>query len=153
MFKRFLGKIDEISLKSFVSYSLMIALVVAIPLSVYISKQETSYQAGATLDKYPSLAVDEDSIPYPTNAPTITKVEKPYGKIGDSILIYGTNFGEAQKESFVEIGGVTLNRENTPFWSDTQIEAKIPEGAQNGLVSVTINGKSARWSEVLTIIR
>jgi len=153
MSTRFLNKIDEISLKSFVSYSLMLAMVVAIPLSVYLSKQETNYQAGAALDKYPTIAVDENAIPYPINAPTILKVEKPYGKIGDSILIYGTNFGQAQKESYAEIGGVILNREATPFWSDTQIEAKIPTEIQNGVVAVTVNGKSTRWSEVLTIIR
>lgn len=153
MIRRFLNKIDEVSLKSFVSYSLIIALVIAIPLSVYLSKQETSYQAGASLEKYPTIAVDETTIPYPTNAPTILRVEKPYGKTGDSILIYGTNFGQAQKESGVEIGGVILSREETPFWSDSQIEAKIPDGAQNGVVQVTINGKSTRWDEVLTIIK
>jgi len=153
MLRRFFNKIDDIPFRSFISYAFLFALVSAIPLSAYLVQKETRYQVGASVDKYPKLEVNENLIPYPTNPPIIETVEKPFAKIGDSILIKGINFGEVKKESIVKIGQVVLQGEEIPFWSNTSIEAVVPQRSQNGIVEVIINGKTARWQEVLTIIR
>jgi hypothetical protein len=146
-------KIDRIPLRKFISYSSLLALFAALPVSVYMAKQQTRTRIGAAGDKYPALTVSEAEIPYPQNPPEIADVEKSFGKIGDSVLILGKNFGEVQKESYVEIGGIKLRDEETPFWSDNEIEAKIPAGAENGQVSVIINGRKATWDSALTIIQ
>jgi len=151
--KRLLRIIDRAPLKSVISYSFIFALLGSIPLSVYLTQKETSYRVGASDDQYESLKVEESKIPYPTLPPAISDVQKPYGKIGDSILIYGANFGEAQKESYVIIGGINLTKIEIPYWNSAEIEAKIPAEADNGRVSVVINGKTAEWDGTLTIIR
>jgi len=153
MIKRLLVKLDDIPLRQFVSYAFILAVFVAIPFSVYLTQKQTNYHAGAEAEKFPVVAVDTDSIPYPNSPPVIFDVQKQYGKIDDSVLITGDNFGDAQRESFVLIGGEVLSGEEIPFWSNTQIEVKIPQGARDGSVEVNVNGQEVVWSGVLTIIR
>jgi hypothetical protein len=153
MLKRLINKIDEIRFRDFLSYSFVFAILFAIPLSVVVAQRETYKRAGASNDSFSELSIDENQVPYPNLPPYIKDVQKQYGKIGDSIVIMGENFGDLQKQSTITIGGALLSKEEIPYWSNNQIEAVIPERASDGIVEVEINNRSSKWNGVLTIIR
>jgi len=70
--------------------------------------------------------------------PIITSVNPAEAKIGDEIRVTGGGFGNEQGESRLMIGGIAAN--GIVSWSDTEIRARVPEGASTGSVTVATGG-------------
>ncbi|MGA9669747.1 MAG: FG-GAP-like repeat-containing protein, partial [Terracidiphilus sp.] len=75
----------------------------------------------------------------------VTTVSPISGPSGTSITITGLSFGSTQGSSNVTIGGITAA---ATAWSDTQIQAQIPNGTGPGpqAVAVSIGGVSGQGS-------
>lgn len=68
----------------------------------------------------------------------ISSVVPREARVGDTIIVTGQQFGATQGTSTLSINGVVATQ--IASWSDTQIEATVPNGATTGNVSVTVNG-------------
>ncbi len=76
-------------------------------------------------------------------APTLTHISPQIAFPGDTIYIYGSNFGNNIEDSFVEIAGSRLTSSSYTSWTDTEIQIKLPQNIRDGLVYVvTSAGKS-----------
>ncbi|NPV60687.1 MAG: hypothetical protein HPY75_13650 [Actinobacteria bacterium] len=74
-------------------------------------------------------------------APAITSINPASGKIGDTVVIAGENFGATQGTSSVIFAGD--RKANIVSWSDTSITCNVPAGAVSGdVVVVTAGGTS-----------
>ena len=75
--------------------------------------------------------------------PTLTHISPQIALPGDTIYVYGSNFGNSIEDSFVEIAGSRLTSSSYTSWTDTEIQIKLPQNVQDGLVYVvTSAGKS-----------
>ena len=70
----------------------------------------------------------------PTQAPTLDSLTPNHGDVGTAVTLQGLYFGASQDDSQVTFHGVVANTES---WSDTNIVAEVPEGAETGDVLVT----------------
>ena len=68
--------------------------------------------------------------------------------IGDTILIYGKNFGDKRNVSTVEFSGIPVDDESYLSWSDTKIELIVPEGAKTGGIYLNQRGSKSVKYEV-----
>ncbi len=71
-------------------------------------------------------------------APRIDSVNPPTGMIGDTITIFGENFGQMQGGSIVSFNNIAFIK--YICWSDTAITVRIPDGVSNGGLKVRVNG-------------
>ncbi len=84
------------------------------------------------------LLVGCTNTPVPTPIPlTITELSSQCGVPGETIMITGTSFGDAQGSSGVTFNGVPAT---VISWSNTQIEVLVPSGAITGDVVARVNG-------------
>jgi RHS repeat-associated protein len=74
-------------------------------------------------------------------APSITSITPDNGPSGTDVTVSGTNFGPTQSTSTIAFSGVPAD---VTSWSNTQIIARVPAAATDGLVSVKIAGISAQ---------
>ncbi len=72
--------------------------------------------------------------------PQITVIDPKVGNPGDVFSIFGSNFGNEQAESFVEIGGLRITSSNCIEWSDRKITITLPANVRDGLVYVVTQG-------------
>lgn len=92
------------------------------------------------------------------NPSAITSIESTRSP-GDIVVIKGAGFGEYNKESFVEIGGIkaeiVITRKDqveVKEWSDTEIEAILPVELGPGLAEVRVfNGTNKLFSPTFPI--
>jgi len=80
----------------------------------------------------------------------ITKVDPPTAKVGETISVIGTKFGDKpdtvlfKDEKNVELSvKISPSGSNILLWSDARIDVKIPDGLQKGDVSVSISAGGA----------
>jgi uncharacterized protein (TIGR02145 family) len=96
-------------------------------LNIYISGK---------LNSFPLSEIDSINFTIPKSVPQITSINPDSAKIGDEIIISGINFGSPQGTSIVSFKGKDVTGSSS--WSDTQIKIKVPQGAVNGKLSVTV---------------
>lgn len=125
--------------------SFILAVSFAIPLVYTLLQNEKSIFSEAARTREKVEIADENTVPYPTEAPEIIYVTRFYGKMNDSIVIFGKNFGRAQKASKVFVGDVELGKTSTLYWSDDEIEVTLPSISKLLRVGVNINNNSAFW--------
>src|SRR5579864_5538567 len=83
---------------------------------------------------------DSNPTPTPTTAPTITSFSPSSDTTGGTIIIIGTNFSANIVNDVVKINGIPATVISA---TSTQITIKVPGGASNGNITVTINGQTA----------
>lgn len=66
---------------------------------------------------------------------SVTSISPTSGPAGTTVTITGTGFGPTQSSSTVDFWGTTAAIQS---WSDTQIVATVPSGANTGPVDVTV---------------
>ncbi|UCF38956.1 MAG: IPT/TIG domain-containing protein, partial [Acidobacteriota bacterium] len=71
----------------------------------------------------------------------VTSVNPRQGTVGTSVTINGNGFGADRNNSNVTFGGTSATE--YPFWSETQIMVKVPNGAKTGPLILNIGGKTA----------
>ncbi len=75
--------------------------------------------------------------------PVLTHISPSIALAGDTIHVYGSNFGNNIEDSYVEIAGNRLTSSSYTSWTDTDIQIKLPQNVTDGLVYVvTSAGKS-----------
>lgn len=149
---KFIIALNNLNLKKAVIAVFVLSLGLSIPLITLLLKNETTIFSSASREDRPEQNIlDESKIPYPTEPPQISHVTKFYGRPGDSILIYGKNFGEAQKESFVKIGNTPILRDSVLYWSDNEVEVQLPDTPGLFKVAIDVNGKATTWIGMVNI--
>jgi signal peptidase I len=73
----------------------------------------------------------------PHDPPVVTALDKVEGLPGDTVTITGTDFGKKQESGWVTFAGTPGG---VVSWSDTEIVATVPDGADAGYVGVVQNG-------------
>jgi len=80
-------------------------------------------------------------------APCIKKFTPEQGPAGTLVTIKGKRFGNTPAKNTVKFKGITVPTSDVVSASTTMIKAKVPSGAQTGLISVTTSkgtGKSKK---------
>ena len=80
-------------------------------------------------------------VPQPVVVPAITAIQPDSAFAGDTLKIFGTNFGATEGSSFVSVGG-TIG-DTVYLWSATEIDVKVPASAVTGNVNVTVLGTTS----------
>jgi len=74
---------------------------------------------------------------FATNAgPTIEGMDPARGPYGTKVTISGARFGTGAAGSYVTFNGGVVSPADATSWTDTRIEARVPEGANAGPVKV-----------------
>jgi hypothetical protein len=76
---------------------------------------------------------------------TITSISPTSGTTGTVVTINGANFGATSAEHDVKFNGKAAT--NVTVVSSTQLKATVPAFAGTGLVSITVKGKTANFSQ------
>jgi hypothetical protein len=91
---------------------------------------------------------DSNPTPTPTNAPAITSFSPSSDTTGGTIIITGTNFSPSAVNDVVTINGIPATVISA---TSTQLTIKVPSGASNGNITVTVNGQTATSSGSFTL--
>lgn len=144
-FTRVIITLNNLNIKKALLAVFLLSITLSIPIIALLLKNESSIFTSASVSNDVSNEIDESKIPYPTSPPSIVHVTKFYGRPGDSILIYGQNFGEAQKESSIRLGSSIIPKSDVLYWSDTEIEFALPDNEGMQKLSVNVNGNETTW--------
>lgn len=143
--------IDQLSFKKIVLLSFVAALVLAIPLSVWVVQQQTRLDSEAFFSQPKPIAPDKKYGPVSAGQPQITLVWPFLGKIGDAVLIYGFNFGNNPLEKTLTIGSRVVPEDDIKKWTPELIEFVIPPNSQSEPISLKVAGKTALWDYPFTV--
>ncbi|MEM1259106.1 MAG: IPT/TIG domain-containing protein [Bacteroidota bacterium] len=82
-------------------------------------------------------------------SPTISTISPTSGLIGTEVTISGTNFSTTNLENVISFNGTTTAPKSA---TASQLVVDVPENANSGVVSVTVNGEQANGPtfEVIT---
>jgi transglutaminase-like putative cysteine protease len=69
-------------------------------------------------------------------SPEISSINPRIGMIGEALTIRGKHFGKDRNESYVTIAGIPPTNSSYIRWDDDEIQIKIPEFGDSGLVRV-----------------
>jgi uncharacterized protein (TIGR02145 family) len=96
------------------------------------------------------LSCGEDTTT-PSKTAQITSISPAKGYIGDTITIYGLNFGISQDSSLALFNSTKVT--DYLSWNDSKIKVKVPTGAISGKVTITVNNVKSNevYFEVLLI--
>jgi RHS repeat-associated protein len=78
-----------------------------------------------------------NSVQFSVEPLSVTGLSPNYGSAGSLVTITGTGFGPSQANSTVDFNGTMPSVQS---WSDSQIVAIVPAGANSGSVDVTVGG-------------
>lgn len=88
-----------------------------------------------------------------TPKPNIVAMEPARAYSGKRITLTGTSFGDSPADSKVTFGGsVEAAPEDILSWTDTEINLRVPEGAETGDVVVTVNGVDSDGYFLLVVL-
>ncbi len=101
----------------------------------------------ASLDELSEfLAGTGDSAP----VPTVTSISPSEAGIGETVSVYGTNFGDDASNLKVTFSGDVNGTISSV--SDTQIDVVVPSGAQSGTITVTRGSEAVEGPEFTCIL-
>ncbi len=140
---------QSLTWKRIISFNLVLFLVLIVPISIQLAKQNTEFRSGAAGEVEPAAIIPPAN--YPVNPPSIDRVSTFFGKTGDTIVILGANFGDYQWESKVFVGNTEAPKDAVVRWSNNVIEVKIPDGARTGQVWINSNSREAKWEGSLLL--
>ena len=81
--------------------------------------------------------VTSNNLPFTVESLSASGISPTFGPAGSLVTITGTGFGASQANSTVDFHGMVANIQS---WSDSQIVAMVPVGANSGSVNVTVGG-------------
>lgn len=96
---------------------------------------------------------DDDNPSSSGAVPEITAVTPNQGAIGSQIIISGSGFSKTVSENKVSVSGVSASIDSvTTLSSPMKIYFRVPAGAVTGALKLTVNGKTAAYAEIFTVI-
>ena len=148
---KILRTLNEISWKKLISLTFIIAILLAIPVSVFVVQQQTRLSSKAYFPKpEPIIPTKQYGLPS-QGEPEITLVWPFLGKVGDSVLIEGVNLGENPISKALFVSNVPVPEEDILRWTPTLIEFVLPQSSLSGLIRLEVAGKTAAWSFPFTV--
>jgi hypothetical protein len=145
-FRNIVIALHNLSFKKTFLAVFILSLGLSIPLITVLLKNETTIFSQASVsDRTMQEDINQAQVPYPKDPPQIMHVTKFYGKPGDSILIFGKNFGRAKKESTVFLGNKKVRDSEILYWSDEEIEIALPDNPGVHKIAVDVNQKKSIW--------
>lgn len=134
---KFFDFLKNLDLKSILTINIFLALLITLPLTVFLSQKQTKTTGKAYLPP-PTISFLKPS-PTPTIPPItpagpseIIEISPFYGKVGDAAIIFGRNFGNQKKPIFFNNTLAT----QIQTWEDEKIVVLVPEGATSGLIMI-----------------
>jgi transglutaminase-like putative cysteine protease len=76
-------------------------------------------------------------------APEISSISPRIGTMGETLSIYGKNFGPEREESYVSIAGTPPTGSSYLRWTDDHIALRVPEFGDAGLVYVHVGRRKS----------
>lgn len=143
--------IDQLSFKKLTGLTFVFALILTIPVSVWVAQQETRTTGQAYFEKPKPIIPEKKYGPPSPGQPLITLVWPFLGKIGDAVLIHGENFGHNPINKILMVGDQIVPEKDILKWTPNLIEFLIPQGAQAGPISLQIEDKGASWNLPFTV--
>lgn len=86
----------------------------------------------------------------PAAEPVLTTISPASAEVGEQVVFAGTGFGAAQGAGSVTFAGTSAE---VVSWTDTQVVARVPAGAQAGYAGVVQGGVSSNGKWFTPIIR
>jgi len=134
---KFSNQINSLSLKTILAINLFLAILVFIPLTIYLSQKQTRLAGKAALPIPPVTLIPPSPTPTP---PLIIPQGKPeifgfrlfYGKAGDAVIIAGKNFGSQKQKVFFN----NLEASHIISWSNNEVVALVPDKATAGPIKI-----------------
>jgi hypothetical protein len=146
-----LNKLERTSFKKIVGISLLAALTLATPVTVWVSQQQTHLASKAMFEK-PQIIESIQKVGTPSlGQPRIQLIWPFLGKVGDAVLIEGENLGNNPAQKEIKLGNLVVPEANINRWSPQLIEFTIPAGAVSNPISLTIAEKKASWPYLFTV--
>jgi sugar lactone lactonase YvrE len=118
-------------------------------LSVTVPAGTANGKITVTTNGQTATSATDFTVLFPAPTPTIIGFAPGIGWPGDTVLITGTNFSTTTSNDIVRFNGVAAAVTNA---TSTQLTVIIPPGANNGTISVTINGQAMAFTTVFTIV-
>ena len=141
--------LEKLTFKQTIFLSLSLTVVMAVPLTFFLIGQKNKSEIRRLSHQFtkPLEILEREVIPpgpIPDSPPEIGRVFPWVGKEADVIWIQGKNLGDNPVEKSLVIGGRELGKDKIISWRDTQIQAIIPKGAQQGgTVIITVGNYPA----------
>ncbi len=142
-------QIDQISFKQIFSFSVIIAILIAIPITVWTAQQKTETQSSAYFDK--PEPVKEKYGSAPSGNPQISLVWPFVGKVEDAVIIQGNNFGNNPKNKKLYLGNTSVPEDFIKDWQPNEIVFHVPPNSSFGPIRMEISGKQADWTYPFTV--
>ena len=122
----------------------------------------------------PAMFANEDGIPIPVvedkylKDPYIDALSVYEANVGDTLIIYGNNFGESRNQSKVYFSAVyNTNDKNSlgesifipvsefeqgyEYWTNSEIHVRVPDGASSGGVVVEVGGQKSDSQDIIIL--
>ena len=133
-----LNFVDKFSFKQILSIAIVLALVFAIPTTVWLVRQQTRLYSSAHRSNLPPEYeyAEEPFGQASANPPVIYGIRPFLGKIDDVVIITGKDFGQNPRNRAIYFGGVKADEQDILKWHNDVIEVMVPEGAVSGQVTV-----------------
>lgn len=146
-----LDTLNKLSFKKIAGLTFVVALALAIPLTVNVALKQTKLGSQALFEK-PQPIIPTKQYGAPSEGePVITLVWPFLGKVGDSVLIHGQNLGNNPIDKSLKVGSESVIEEEIVRWTPDLIEFMIPQQAKAGPVNLTVAGQSASWPYPFTV--
>lgn len=145
-----LEKIDRFSFVQLTILSLILALLIILPATVFLARQQTQLSSQAALET-PTTPTPVIWGPLPSKPPKIESVFPFLGKPGDSFLVKGKNFGQNPQQKKAFLGSTPLGTTEIIQWEDEELELSIPPGAHSGFLKIKVGNKEAVWDKPIIV--
>jgi hypothetical protein len=145
--------IDRFSFKQVLSAAIIVAIVFAIPTTVWLVNQQTRLYSAAHKSKLPpSFLAEAEPFGAPSaNPPKIDSITPFLGKVDDIVIIKGKDFGQNPQQRAIWFGTTKADEQDIIRWHDDEIQVMVPDGASSGLVKVVEVDKEDTYSLPFTI--
>lgn len=140
----------RLSWTKIIGLAFLVLTVVALPLAKDVATNPTRTRSEAALLPKPQPITQEFETP--KGPPKIYLVDHFFGKTGDAVLIHGENLGGLHQNSWVSLNGKKISVDDLVSWTGNYIEFKVPNGAQSGIIEVSVLGQKASWQGIFLVI-
>ena len=133
-----LNFVDKFSFKQILSIAIILALLFAIPTTVWLVRQQTRLYSSAHRSNLPPEYeyIEEPFGQASENPPIIYKINPFLGKVDDIVIITGIDFGQNPRNRAIYFGEMKAHEQDILKWHNDVIEVMVPEGAVSGQVTV-----------------
>ena len=129
--------------------SASVDIATATKLTVSVPNGATSGKIAVTVDGETAQSSGTFTVTEPSaNAPAIDGFTPSHGYPGSTVYIEGSNFSSTTTENIVMFNGVQAN---VTYADPNLLEVTVPNGAETGLITVTVNGQTAQKNVIFTV--